>query len=268
MTLLSSVSVLLRGIKFTGRSKSRGFYNENHRMANNYFKFKQFTIYQEHAAFKITTDSVMLGAWARLESAQHILDVGTGTGVLALMAAQRSNADIVALEPDCNSYMQAGINIANSPWHHRITLINSSIQDYEPDKKLLFDAIITNPPFFVNSLPSIDPRKAITRHSLSLSHGELIDHVLRLLTPDGTFHLILPVSEEERFINMAEKHGLLCQRRLNIKPTPTQPPVRVLMTLGKNKNELEEGTMVIEQGGRHHYSAEYVSLTKNFYLKF
>jgi tRNA1Val (adenine37-N6)-methyltransferase len=237
-------------------------------MANNYFIFKQFTVHQEHAIFKITTDSVLLGAWAGLEGARHVLDAGTGTGILALMAAQRCDANIVAIEPDRTSFMQAGLNITASPWHNRIMLINSTLQDYNPDNKILFDVIITNPPFFVNSLLNPDRNKAAARHSLTLSHDELIAHAVRLLAPAGALHLVLPASEAEQFISMAKHHGLSCQRRLNVKPTPSVPPVRVLMTLGQQKREGEENIMVIEKGGRHHYSDEYVSLTKDFYLKF
>jgi tRNA1Val (adenine37-N6)-methyltransferase len=237
-------------------------------MANNYFIFKQFTVHQEHATFKITTDSVLLGAWAGLEGARHVLDAGTGTGILALMAAQRCDANIVAIEPDRTSFMQAGLNITASPWHSRIMLINSTLQDYNPDNKILFDVIITNPPFFVNSLLNPDPKKANARHSLTLSHDELIAHAVRLLAPAGALHLVLPASEAEQFISMAKHYGLSCQRRLNVKPTPSVPPVRVLMTLGQQKREGEENTMVIEKGWRHHYSDEYVSLTKDFYLKF
>ena len=98
-------------------------------MSNNYFKFKQFTVHQEHAPFKVTTDSVLLGAWAQLEGAKNILDIGTGTGILALMAAQRTGAQIVAIEPDPGSFMQAGLNISDSPWHDRITLINTRVQE-------------------------------------------------------------------------------------------------------------------------------------------
>ena len=102
-------------------------------MANDFFKFKQFTIHQEHAAFRITTDSVLLGAWADLDGVQHILDVGTGTGILALMAAQRCDASVVALEPDRNSFMQAGLNITVSPWSDRITLFNRTLQEFSGD---------------------------------------------------------------------------------------------------------------------------------------
>jgi tRNA1Val (adenine37-N6)-methyltransferase len=237
-------------------------------MANNYFKFKQFTVYQEHAPFKITTDSVLLGAWAKLEGARKILDIGTGTGILALMAAQRTDAQIVAIEPDPGSYMQAGLNITGSPWYDRITLFNSTVQEYKPDTGLLFDAVITNPPYFIDSLPNPDAGKARARHSITLSYHELLDAALRLLTPTGALHLVLPVNEAGRFTDMASSSGLHCCRRLYIRPTPSLPPGRILMTLAHENKTAEESTIVIEKGGRHKYSDEYVSLTKDFYLKF
>jgi tRNA1Val (adenine37-N6)-methyltransferase len=237
-------------------------------MSNNYFKFKQFIVHQEHAPFKITTDGVLLGAWANLEEAKNILDIGAGTGILTLMAAQRTDAQIVALEPEPGSYMQAGLNIANSQWYDRITLVNSTVQEYNPDSNLLFDVIITNPPFFIDSLPNPDAGKARARHSLTLSHKELLEAALRLMTLSGTLQLVLPVNEAGLFIEKAISLGFHCQRRLNIKPTPTLPPARVLMALGFETITMEESTMVIERGGRHNYSEEYISLTKDFYLKF
>jgi tRNA1Val (adenine37-N6)-methyltransferase len=210
----------------------------------------------------------MLGAWAQLKDAKNVLDIGTGTGILALMAAQRSVAQIVAVEPDPGSYMQAGLNISDSPWHNRITLINTRVQDYFPAAGLLFDAVITNPPYFVDSLPNPDPGKAMTRHSFNLSHLELLEAALRLMTSSGILQLVLPVNEAGQFIEMAASLGLYCQRKLIVKPIPAIPPSRVLMTLGRSQGSVEESTIIIEQEGRHNYSDEYVSLTKDFYLKF
>ena len=237
-------------------------------MANTYFNFKQFTVHQEHASFKITTDSVLLGAWAQLDGAKNILDIGTGTGILALMAAQRTDAQIVALEPEPGSYMQAGLNITGSPWHERIKLVNTRVQDFFPAAGVLFDVIIINPPFFVDSLPNPDTGKAMARHSLTLGHRELLEAAIRLMTPSGTLQLVLPVNEAGMFTEMAASSGLHCRKRLNIRPTPSLPPARVLMMLGHNNQTVEEATIVIEKGGRHNYSEEYVSLTKDFYLKF
>jgi tRNA1Val (adenine37-N6)-methyltransferase len=237
-------------------------------MANSHFRFKQFTVHQEHASFRITTDSVLLGAWAELQGVKRILDIGTGTGILALMAAQRSDAYIVAIEPDRNSFMQAGLNIAGSPWHDRISLINTSAQEYLSGEDLLFDTVITNPPFFNDSLLNPDPWKASTRHSITLTHRELLESSLRLMSPGGTLQTVLPVNEAATFMDMASAAGLSCSRRLIVKPTPLLPPARILMTLGFVERACEEATVVIEKGGRHEYSDEYKSLTKDFYLRF
>jgi tRNA1Val (adenine37-N6)-methyltransferase len=237
-------------------------------MANNYFKFKCFTIHQEHAAFRLTTDSVLLGAWAALDGVRNVLDVGTGTGILALMAAQRCDASVVAIEPDRNSFMQAGLNITGSPWPDRITLLNQTIQEYLHGTPLLFDTIITNPPFFNASLPNTDARKAVARHSLTLTHAGLLEASLRLLTPNGTLQLVLPVDEAKKFAAITQDFGLYCWRRLFVSPTPELPPARILMTFGRQKQDCEESVIVIEKGGRHIYSDDYISLTKDFYLKF
>lgn len=238
-------------------------------MPVSYFRFKQFTIHQEHASFMVTTDSVLLGAWAAVEGVENILDIGTGTGLLALMVAQRSDARVVAIEPDRNSFMQAGLNFTSSPWHERITLLHTSIQDYQPAGNLLFDAIITNPPYFVDSLINPSESKARTRHNISLSFSDLLEAAARLLAPAGTLHLVLPVNEAVRFFSLAAEVGLLCVRRCNIRPTPALPPSRVLMSLRRGgPQSCDESEIVIEKGGRHIYSDEYVSLTKDFYLKF
>lgn len=238
-------------------------------MSGRHFRFKQFTVHQEHASFKVTTDSVLLGAWAAVEAAENILDIGTGTGLLALMVAQRSDARIVALEPDRTSFMQAGVNITASPWYERITVLNTSIQEYRPVGNLLFDAIIINPPYFVNSLLNPDEGKARTRHTITMSHTDLAGAAARLLAPAGILHLVLPVNEATRFVTLARDFSLNCQKKMFVRPTAELPPARVLMSLQRGSPQsCNESEMVIEKGGRHIYSDEYVSLTKDFYLKF
>ncbi|MFZ2339937.1 MAG: methyltransferase [Bacteroidales bacterium] len=238
-------------------------------MTDSYFRFKQFTVHQEHAAFRVTTDSVLLGAWAAVEAAGLILDIGTGSGLLALMAAQRSGARIVAIEPDRNSFMQAGVNFSASPWHERITLLNTSIQDYRPAGTMLFDAIITNPPYFVGSLLNPSERKARARHNISMTSTDILEAAARLLSPAGILHLVLPVKEAERFVEIAGDYNLHCRKKMFVRSTPELPPARVLMSLERgNLQSCIESGMVIEKEGRHLYSDEYVSLTKDFYLKF
>lgn len=237
-------------------------------MSNDFFRFKQFTVLQGSASFSVTSDSVLLGAWARIEGAGTILDIGTGTGLLTLMAAQRSDARIVAIEPDLHSYKQAGLNFEDSPWKERITLLNTSVQEFKPDAGAGFDAIITNPPYFIDSLINPDLSKARTRHALTLSQAELLEAAMQLLNPGGSIHLVLPVPEAERFLALAVSCGLFCCRRMLVRPTPAQQPSRALMTLSQENGPCTEEEIVIEKGGRHIYSDEYVSLTKEFYLKF
>jgi tRNA1Val (adenine37-N6)-methyltransferase len=237
-------------------------------VARDFFRFKQFTVRQEVASFRVTTDSVLLGAWARIEDAGTILDIGTGTGLLALMAAQRSSARIVAVEPDNGSFVQAELNFAASPWSDRITLLNIPVQQFRPEAGTGFDAIIVNPPYFIDSLLNPDESKARTRHTVTLSQADLLDAVERLLNPGGSLHLVLPVTEADMFLSLAVSYGYFCCRRMLVRPTPAQPPSRVLMTLSRQNDSCVEEELTIEKGGRHIYSDEYVSLTKDFYLKF
>ncbi len=205
------------------------------------------------------------------------------------MAAQRSAARIVAIEPDNGSFVQAGLNFAASPWNDRITLlnisvqkfmpeagmwkermtpVNAAVQDFYPESGKGFDAIIVNPPYFVDSLLNPDEAKARTRHTLTLSQSDLLEAALRLLNSGGSLHLVLPVTEADRFLPLAVTYGFFCNRRMLVKPTPAQPPSRVLMTLSREDVPCTEEELTIEKGGRHIYSDEYVSLTKDFYLKF
>lgn len=235
-------------------------------MANDYFSFKQFTIRQGMAAFKVTTDSVMLGAWADIADANTILDIGTGTGILALMAAQRSKAKIIAIEPDEESFKQALSNIETSKWSDRLTVVNSSLKEFARNTEMLFDAVITNPPYFTASLKNPDPRKAMARHNTTLPLEELFQYSGQLLSKDGVLHLVLSADDFDRSVEAAGKHGFFCHRLLKVIPTPEHDPKRILMSFGRKKITIEESSMVIETGVRHHYSDEYISLTKDFYL--
>jgi tRNA1Val (adenine37-N6)-methyltransferase len=237
-------------------------------MANSYFSFKQFTVRQEKAAFRVTTDSVLLGAWADLSGAERIIDIGTGTGVLALMAAQRSEAHITALEPDIPSFEEARTNVGSSPWASKISLINCSVQDFVPESGVLFDTVIINPPFFRKSLPNPDLRKANARHDLSLKPQELLLAADRLLAREGKLQLVLPLTEGMLFMKTAENHGFSCRRILRVRPNPAAAVRRVLLTLGRGKSgNAEDSILFIENGARHDYSDQYIALTKEFYLK-
>lgn len=236
-------------------------------MANNYFRFKQFTINQEKSAFKVGTDGVLLGACAEVKGKKKILDIGTGTGLIALMIAQRSDAEIVAIEPDLKSFIEANENVYRSRWSDRIKVVNCRLQDYqhEGDK---FDLIVTNPPYFIYSLKNPDPARADTRHADNLSHTDILVSVDRLLNKWGILQLILPYPESTVFIAEARTFGFFCNRILKIKPAPTSEVRRMILTLSRERKKIVEQFITIETGKRHNFTDEYVNLTRDFYLYF
>jgi tRNA1Val (adenine37-N6)-methyltransferase len=236
-------------------------------MSNNYFSFKQFTIYQDKSAFKVGTDGVMLGAVTDTSGACRILEIGTGTGLIALMLAQRCNAEIAAIEPDYESYNQACENVSISKWKSRIKVLNTDLQNYLPEGEK-FDLIVTNPPYFTDSLKNPDPRKATSRHNDSLSSEELLKGVSRLLEEHGKFQLILPYVEGNVFIAEASAFGLYCSNNLKIRPLPDSEIRRLIMTFTRKQLPLSEKFLTIEKGKRHEFTEDYINLTKDYYLKF
>ena len=235
-------------------------------MANNYFTFKQFTVNQEKSAFKVGTDGVLLGAWAEISTAKKILDAGTGTGLIALMLAQRCDADIVAIEPDSDSYNQACENVKQTKWSNRITVINCDLQQYSRGNEK-FDLIVTNPPYFGDSLKSPDLRKSLARHNDSLNQAALLEGATRLLEEDGRLQLIMPYVEGNIFIAEAQKWGLYCNSILKIKPVPSSEIRRLIIAFSRSKGKPTERFLTIENR-RHEFTEEYINLTKDFYLKF
>ena len=234
-------------------------------MGNSFFRFKQFVIQQEKSAMKVGTDGVLLGAWTDC-NAISILDIGTGTGLIAIMLAQRSNAIIDAIEIDRSSYLQAVENISACPWNDRISAIFSSIQDYANTTEKKYDLIISNPPFFNNSLKPESESKIISKHTDSLSYSELISVVKRLLTENGKFSIILPISEGLQFIEICQKNMLFCSRKTTVTPCPWKTPSRLLLEFRNEEFKFDEGEIIIELDRRHEYSPEYRALTKDFYL--
>lgn len=237
-------------------------------MPNPYFQFKRFTVRQDRCAMKVGTDGVLLGAWCGVEEASSILDIGTGTGLVALMAAQRSSAEVVAVELDESAASQAAENVAESPWRERITVVCASVQDYAEKAKRKFDHIVSNPPYFQDSLKSPREGRSLARHTDSLSYEDLVKAVVALLRPAGRFSVVVPTSEFEDMKRCAASVGLRCSRRTDVLPTPTSASKRVLAQFVLTEvTEPVAETLVIEAYGRHQYSEQYISLTKDFYLK-
>lgn len=237
-------------------------------MPNDYFKFKKFTVDQDQTAMKVGTDGVLLGAWANVEGAMKILDVGTGTGLIALMLAQRSGAIIDAIEIDKNACMQAQENVNHSPWANRIRIIHQSFQDFSKSTSEKYDLIVSNPPYFQNSLAAPEENRTKARHNRSLELVDIINGTLKCLTELGTLSLILPYVEGNLFIAKAAEKGLFCVRQTNVLPKPKRKPKRLLLEFQRIKKHFIQDHLVVELNKRHEYSEAYKNLTRDFYLAF
>lgn len=236
-------------------------------MSNSYFRFKQFTVHQEHSAMKVGTDGVLLGAWAHVGNAQSVLDIGTGTGIIALMLAQRSNAQIHAVEIDEGAARQAQENIDKSPWPQRISVSHTSFQDFAQRANTTYDLIVSNPPYFIKSLPSPQLERTVARHNELLPHNELLEGINMLLSPNGRFAGIFPYVEGNVFVAKAAKYNLFCSKRLNVMGKEGGPIKRLLLEFTRSAGVVEEATLAIRNSQRE-FTDHYMELTKEFYLAF
>lgn len=233
------------------------------------FTFKQFHIDHSRCAMKVGTDGTLLGAWASLPDGEGaILDIGTGTGLIAIMAAQRApEAHITAIDIDTDCVEQARDNVSATPWSDRIEVVGSPLQEFSPSHT--FDSIISNPPYFIDSLLSPDAARTTARHTTTLSFEDLVGGVLRLLAEDGTFSLILPPTEYSRFLSEA-RGKLFEKRRCEVWSTPESGVKRIIAELTKTPPQDLPlvSRLIIEDKGPMGYSDEYKTLTRDFYLKF
>lgn len=216
---------------------------------------------------KVGTDGVLLGAWVNVQGKSNLLDIGTGCGVIALMLAQRTerNARIDAIDISEKDFHQAQKNFLSSPWKDRLTAYHSALQNFNPSKR--YDCIVSNPPFFSNSLEPTDERRKKVRHTTTLTFEELILSSIRLMKPDGSLNLILPVKEGNRFIEIAVAQGLYCNRTTYFRTRRGKPVERILMELSFIKTIINSSEMLLYEEGKTP-SAEYRSLTGDFYLNF
>ena len=217
---------------------------------------------------KVGTDGVLLGAWASVPlPGGRVLDVGTGTGLIALMIAQRT-VDVVvdALEIDPSSAMQAKENFRNSPWRDRISCMHSSYQEYTARCKTRYDLIICNPPFFSASSKTPYKEKNLARHDDSLSLDDLFKGAVGLMKKNSLISLILPFHKEAQALELIREHKLYCSRLTRVKPAPGKPLKRVLMEFTNMPGDCREAEMIIETGLRHRYSEAFKNLVKDFYL--
>jgi tRNA1Val (adenine37-N6)-methyltransferase len=244
-------------------------------MPNDYFSFKQFTIRQDRCAMKVGTDGVLLGVLAPVlapaENSMRILDIGTGTGLVAIMLAQRTggSAQISAVEIDSEAAVQARENASETPW--KIDVYNNSIQDFALECQEKFDLIVSNPPFFVNSLKAPEKSRNTARHTDTLSFEDLVISAEKLLADKGLFTVIIPYSSESDFIKIASANNLIADTIIRVIPKVGKEAKRSVITFCRgNENvncNINVTELVIEKEERHCYSDEFKSLTADFYLK-
>lgn len=236
-------------------------------MPNPYFRFKQFTVYHDRCAMKVGTDGVLLGAWCDASEANTALDIGTGTGLIALMIAQRNpNSIIDAIDIDKDAIEQAEENIRQSPFFLRIKCHHCSLQLFHGQYQRKYDVIVSNPPFFAQSLKSPDGGRTLARHTDSLQMEELIGISSDFLSDKGKLSVIYPFEYKELLVEQAAQAGLYVSRITNVHPTPSTPAKRILMEFSKNYLPLIEDNVIIEKE-RHIYSDDFTALVKDFYLK-
>jgi tRNA1Val (adenine37-N6)-methyltransferase len=230
------------------------------------FYFKQFSVADGLSTMKVGTDAVLLGAAVELEGVESILEIGTGCGVIALMLAQRSKAMIEAIEIDVDSVNQAKHNVSQSLWEDRISVINSSLQDYGRIVKRRYDLIVSNPPYFSRSLKSPSERKNISRHNDSLSFKDLVQCASELMQPEASLWVILPVKESAEFLEAAKKQGLLIHLLIKVYPKSGGCHYRNIIRLKKFplEDHIVDNLFIKDEFGC--YTKEYKQLTKDFYL--
>lgn len=235
-------------------------------MPNLAFHFKQFTIRHDRCAMKVGTDGVLLGAWVNTNQTQRILDIGTGTGLVALMLAQRSNAQMDAIDIDEDASIQAKENIAASPFAGQIKVYKESLLSFSRKNGRCYDLIVSNPPYFNNALKSPEQKRSLARHADTLSLESLISDSKTILAPGGRIALILPADQEKQLTEIAQNNLLHIIRQTNVIPTIGGKKKRILVELSTlSKPDVSQQDLTIEIA-RHIYTPEYIALTREYYL--
>lgn len=236
-------------------------------MAKKHFDFKKFTIFHDKCAMKVGTDGVLLGAWAGgIETAHNILDIGTGSGLIAIMMAQRTDADIWGVDIEHDAIEQARENALATEWKKRLHFIESDIITFHTEK--IFEVITCNPPFFTDSLQSPDLKRTKARHNAGLSFKSLLLSAANLLSNNGRFQVILPTDSADYFVQEAWNQGLNLYRRCLIYSKENSSPKRVLLDLLKGECAYPCNEHLIIRMGNGEYSSEYKELTKDYYIHF
>lgn len=232
------------------------------------FHFKRFSVAQDRCAMKVGTDGVLLGAWAKYPSKVcNVLDIGSGTGVIALMLAQRfSKAEVTGIDIVADAVLQASENFTNSIFTERLHAVHTDFMDFETSSK--FDCIVSNPPFFTNGIVSPNEERKLARHAINFSFSKLFHKVANLLAAEGIFSMIIPIELKEEMLRESRLNGLFCNAICTVYPNFTKPPKRILLAFSLVQTEIKKEQLVIETEVRHQYMEEYKTLLKDFYLAF
>lgn len=236
---------------------------------NNYFEFKQFRVVQQHSAMKVGVDGVMIGAWADVAEAHRILDIGSGTGLIALMMAQRCpQALIDAIDIDPEACRESLFNAKQSPWAPRIKVTCSSLKEYATTSTQKYDLIVSNPPYFANGLKAPHLSRSTARHADSLPLDELMAALTHLLAKGAKSALILPAESLLEVKRLTTQNHLFLSRLCLVKPNPSKPVFRIMVEIVNEPCPLKEEELMIEYDEHFDYTPEYRQLTREFYLKF
>lgn len=234
---------------------------------NNWFEFKQFRVEQQKAAMKVGTDGVLLGAWATVGNAKKILDVGTGTGLIALMLAQRCDVPIDAVEIDNMAFEESRFNFEQSKWNHRLTIFNADFSVYARSADPIYGLIVSNPPYFIDSLKTGRAALTVARHNDMLTFGQLISGAHQLLCTDGRLCVIIPFSSFPEFRETARVSGFYLYRKTVVLPKTGRSPKRVLLEFGKQPGyPVEDEVVILDLDGS--YTPGYKLLTSPYYPAF
>ncbi len=243
------------------------------KMSNSFFHFKQFSVHHDKCGMKVGTDGVLLGAWPSLahnDQNTNVLDIGTGTGLVALMLAQRfENVHIDAVEIDEDAFAQAIDNFSLSPWTDRLNAIHSDFNDYSKNCDKKYELIVSNPPYFEDSLKASAKNRSQARHTDTLSFAQLLSGAKSCLATNGCFYVILPSDKYETIAQLASENDMYISSVLWIKGNEQQPIKRSIIELKHSKGNppsTQQKTLVIEKE-RHQYTDDYITITKDFYLK-
>ena len=231
------------------------------------FRFKQFDISHARSTMKVGTDAILLGSWADVANTNTILDIGTGCGIIALMLAQRSQAKIDAIDIDRASIEEASFNFENSPWGDRLQAYHLSLQSYHENSTSKYDLIVSNPPFFQNSLLPTKEKQQIAKHNFSLSYTELVALSAKMLNPKGRFAIILPHENAGQFLNLAESLKLYLQEQLEIFPTRDKSAKRVILVFGLTEIKKKNFSDLILRNKNGAFTKGYMKLTSDFHHK-